>query len=379
MKIERKELISALNKAKRFTASEADMLILQLVLIDGANQQIVATDIDTRCEVPVSIRDFKRKVKSPDGSEVEIDEKFCVDPGNLLKIVHALDIQDGQDVSLVPGEFEFPAVEESMFEGDLAKPLALTVGEYFQKLIIKPAEDFPKWTDVTKSDKIMSITGNNLKRVAEICSDSDFEYREVVMFDCDRQQIVASDGVRLHILKTPDLKGKDGFTIQHGAVKGVAALAGSEEVFVMLCGTKRRVQFIGDGFTVTSRITGVEFPDYADRIREKSAHHVVVHRETFRKAVTQANLICGKDHSLATLSFNKGVSISIENPSKGLFSRENVPFKGKVDPAVNMRLPVKHLMGLLSAAGGKKLDLEIEDKKGLIVKSGLFTGYIISV
>ena len=64
MKINRKDLLYALEIALRVIPRNSHLAILANVLIDGPGQRIVATDLETTAIVPVEILDYTRIEKT---------------------------------------------------------------------------------------------------------------------------------------------------------------------------------------------------------------------------------------------------------------------------------------------------------------------------
>lgn len=406
MKIKKEELILALDKARQFTGKSFP--ICEKVLIDGPASKIVATNFDSSVTVNVAIMDFIRKIEGekpfnpaadddlkadmetlkkdqlqslaeyagvdPTGTKgalidaimtasqaswekadaipaptSDVEEKVCVDPVQLLKIVKSLEAKADDYIDLVVSDFTY---RENIIES--VQACALTVGDHFQKLIVSPASDFP----MILSDKEIQrpfgqLRGDALGNVAMIAAnESEKTYQEKVVFDPEKGLIVACDGKRIHAasLKMAPLDTK--VILAASPMKALAKIAGTDEMKIFNNANASAFCFrVGANVSVVVKNDPeVNYPNYMDFIEKEQAHTVVVDRKIIAKVLSQANLMT---EGAATLTFNGGINIECQSDT-GLYSRENIPFiEGKVEPKVGISLNTKLLQDAIQCIGDK--------------------------
>ena len=413
MKIEKKALISALKKAQKFTGKA--LPILANVLIDGENQLIVATDLTTRFETPLTIKDYEQTVApaavemtddlreqfedlkkdqlvsmaeyagaSTSGKKSDIidrlmsaaekasaaetamtkdlmfKESFCADPRKLCKIVESLELDGSDMVPLMP---EVSAeINRGLFEAEV-KATRLSVGEHFKSLEIMPADEFPEWFDVLGAEPVATVTGKSLMSIVNVCASipekDQRSHTECLFFDGAHNMVVSTDGNRLHALQVDvNLVGK-GIPIDFRAMRSIGQLAGKEDVSISYDPNVCFAVLKYGGDTVTVRVdTDTEFPDYKD-ILDSDGQTVEIERAKFVKMLKQAVLVTNLDYKAVTLTFNGGLDASVENPDEGAYHRESIDIDGVVDPEITVNLNPRFIMDALGSSTEENVAIRV--------------------
>jgi len=409
MKIEKKALETALRKAKAFTGK--NLPILKQVLIVGENQQVVATDLTTFFFTPLEIKDYVQEVKhkvvfpddnlkadmeslgkaqlvsladyagaSPKGTKADIvtaimdeslksadaDEKradveklseaFCVDPDRLLKVVGSLELKGSDMLSLLPEVGNEDSGE--MFGGD-GKVTRLSVGEHFQKLAISDASEFPEYFDVEADEPVAKISGKQLRAIACVCKEAeDAPFKECVFFDADNDNIVATDGNRLH---ADSVKVDQSVMLNFAAAMGMAGIAKEKDVVISYSPSVRWAVMKFEKDLAYVRVdTDVNFPTYMSFLNA-TGQSVMVDREKFKKVFSQAHQVSEGDFTAVGLKFNGGIDALLENPGVGTYNRETIEIEGTVDPEVEMSVNPKFMLDALRHIDGDKAEVRVGD------------------
>lgn len=433
MKIEKKALVNALRKAQKFTGKA--LPVLANVLIDGENQVIVATDLTTRFETPVEIKDYEQTVSgSPvmtdgledqlkelqkpqlvsmaeyaqlpkSGTKVELIERlmtaaeeasasetaltedltfkesFCANPTKLRKIVESLELDGSDMVTLVP---EVSAeINRGLFEAE-CKATRLSVGEHFKSLEITPADEFPEWFDVQEPAPIAKVAGTDLMSVVNVCASIKEEnhrpHTECLFFDGPNGQVVSTDGNRLHCLTTKIDMDK-GIPIDFRAMRGIGQLAGKEEVDISFCSKVNFAVMKYDGDTVSSRVdVDTNFPDYMDILNgdEDGGQTVGIEKTKLSNLLKQAVLVTNLDYKAVQFTFNGGLDAFVENPNEGAYHRESIDMEGVVDPEITVNLNPRFIMDALRSTTEDSVSIRLDgDEKAVHVLSEKFRALIM--
>lgn len=419
MKIEKKALVNALRKAQKFTGKA--LPILANVLIDGENQMIVATDLTTRFETPLKIKDYEQTVT---GNVVEMDEEdlraqledlkkdqlvemakyaqlqasgkkadlverlitaaeeasasetamtedlkfkeaFCANPGKLRKIVESLEIEGSDMVHLVPDVSA--EINRGLFEVE-TKATRLSVGEHFKSLEIVPADEFPEFFDVQDAEPIAKIAGKDLMSVVNVCASvkegDQRPHTECLYFDGPNGMVVTTDGNRLHALEA-ELGADKAIPIDFRAMRAIGQLAGKEEVEISFCDKVNFAVMKYDGDTVSVRVdTDTQFPAYKDILNGGDGQTVKIEKDSFNKMLKQAVLVTNLDYKAVQFTFNGGLDAFVENPDEGAYHRESIEMDGVVDPEISVGLNPRFLMDALNATSEESVSIRLdgEDK-----------------
>ncbi len=433
MKIEKKALVRALKKVQKFTGKQ--LPILANVLIDGENQMIVATDLTTRFETPVTIKDYEQTVapapvemtddlrdqfedlkkdqlvsmaeysgvktsgKKSDiidrlmtaaekasasetamTEDLKFMESFCADPRKLCKIVESLELDGSDMVHLVP---EVAAsINRGLFEAEV-KATRLSVGEHFKSLEILPSDEFPEWFDVLGAEPVAKVTGKDLMPIVNVCASipekDQRPHTECLMFDGAHNMVVSTDGNRLHALKA-EMSFDKGIPIDFRAVRAIGQLAGKEDVSIAYDPNVRFAVLKYDGDTVSVRVdTDTHFPDYKD-ILAGGDQTVEIERAKFNNLLKQAVLVTNLDYKAVTFTFNGGLDAFVENPDEGAYHRESIDLQGKVDPEIIVNLNPRFIMDALTSSTEENVTLKLDgEDKPVHVLSEKFHAAIMPV
>lgn len=265
MKIKKNELVMGLTRAKKFTGDSFE--IAKCVLIDGAEQRIIATDFRNHVVIPIEISDYLSRIE-PENESVEIvfpdnelkeelnslkksqlddlaeyagvdigkksdmvesifqaslesaqkeqekneklskpitiKEKICIQPNKLLDIVKSFDGQKEELINISVDDFYLDYEYPEASEA-----VSISIGPFFQKIPVKMVSDFPSISDMVLKEYsyLNDIDPKALKNVVAANSTESDEKREhvkTVFFDLAHKVVSATDGKRLHSLKLPE-------------------------------------------------------------------------------------------------------------------------------------------------------------------------------
>ena len=434
MKIEKKALVNALKKAQKFTGKA--LPILANVLIDGENQVIVATDLTTRFETPVKIKDYEQTVEAPEAIGVDdlrdqvkdlqkdqlvtlaeyaqvsksgkksdiiarlltaaeeasasetamtedltFKESFCANPTKLRKIVESLELDGSDMVTLLP---EVSAeINRGLFEAEV-KATRLSVGDHFKSLEIVPADEFPEWFDVQDPKPLAKIAGKDLMFMVNVCASiKEADHRphtECLWFDGVHNMIVSTDGNRMHALQA-DVGADKGIPIDFRAMRGMGQLAGKEEVEISFNSDVNFAVMKYDGDTVSVRVDGdTSFPDYKAILDGDGdgGQVVEIEKAKFNNLLKQAILVTNLDYKAVTFTFNGGLDAFVENPDEGAYHRESLELVGDVDPEITVNLNPRFIMDAMKATTEDTVNIRLDgEEKPVHVLSGDFRALIM--
>jgi len=412
MKVAKKDLVEGLKMVKGFKNGKS-YPELGKVLIDGPSQKIIATDMQTRGEVAISLTDYKQKIVGekpavvhPDEDlttdlkslkvgqlvdlceyagidlgekakkadmvesifnaseaaaqteeklpppETEVDERFLVDPDHLLKIVNSEN--SGDVIDLHVEEFE----QKSDFLTEGVNATALAIGEHFQRIPLTDIKEFPDAREFTGT-QVATIKGDDLRSLTDACNykDDASPHQTVVMFDAKEKNLVSTNGNRLHMLKH-QINLKQNITLPAGALGTLAKVAKDKDVTMKIDKNGSRAQFTYGKLTVLTKDEDVNFPDYMGFMNgTKTVHSIEIDNDVFKDVVKQVGLIS----EVADFTLNGVMNVEAANDDKGEYRRFDVPFlKGKVDPEMTVRLNTGYVADALKHVG-KKVTLKLSD------------------
>lgn len=426
MKIVKKDLLDALNAAKMFTGRKGSFEILHYVLIDGPGGKLVATDNESTCEISLSISDAIREVTKdapavvfPDDAfredllslkkpqleslceyagidcgnstkaaivelifglseqsatqekanqtpeVVEVGERFCVNPNDLLKIVQSLNMKTDELVDLSVDGFE---LSDGLLES--VQAMTMKIGEEFHELRIKPDELFPSTVDHGANLPLLMIKGEELAHVAKVLSASaESLIPQSLFIDGENGNIVGCDIKRLHMLKH---KIATGFQVAVPArpAQAVCALSRKENITFAVSQDGIYVSMKFGNVTVTSSAIDVKYPSYMQLFPDDK-DHVIVKKESLLNVVKQAGiLVKGSEYDGIKLTFNGGINVE-SSSGKGIFAKENIPFeKGKFGTALETWFRCDFLVDALESADEKVKIVVAGESNPLVVYRG---------
>jgi DNA polymerase III sliding clamp (beta) subunit (PCNA family) len=270
---------------------------------------------------------------------VDVEERFCVDPVQLSKIIKSLEAKGDDVIELVVTEFEY---QEDILNNVQAK--ALSIGNHFQRLVIDPSDDFPHMNFEKAKRPVGEIKGNTLDMVSSIARTSGADikaYQEKVLFDADNQNIVSCDGKRVHVLKH-DFTTAVNLMLPAGAMKTLSKIALKENMNIYRDSKCDLVKFtFGNVAVLTKNDLDTGYPAYLDVLSSETGHTVTVEKKVLDRVLSQAVLM---SNDLVKMTFNGGINFESQSET-GVYHRENVPFvKGKVEPSKQMGMNPKFLV-----------------------------------
>lgn len=440
MKIKKDELLKALKIAQMYTAPAANFDILQHVLIDGPAGKIVATDLESAATISIAISDairtvetetpvlvfedenlladllsmkkseldslaeyagvdtagmkkkndvagaihmaskasYEKELAENPPSTVEVGEKFCVKPGELIAIINSLDGKKDDVIDLSVDEFSYA---EGLL--DTVHACTLSIGEHFQKLVLRPADDFPEIPEKIATMAFTSIAGNILESVACVTdAKNEKPVAQMILFDSvkDRGNIVGCDIKRLHMLKHPMTETEKAVPIPCKPIQSACKLAKTEIIRFSVNPGPDIAQVciaFGGNVEVLTQVMNDGYPEYTQVFPENPVFQVVLDREKMKRAVEQASLIMDENQGVV-LSFNGGMNVN-SSGVKGEYRHENVPFeKGKVDPGFTSMFNPKFMKDILTHLGEKvKMGVQGKDQPLFFYKEKSLSGCIM--
>jgi DNA polymerase III sliding clamp (beta) subunit (PCNA family) len=295
---------------------------------------------------------------------VDVEEKFCVDPRKLVKIIKSLEAKGDDVIELVVTEFEY---REDILSNVMAK--ALSIGNHFQRLVIVPSDDFPHINFEKAKRPVGEIKGNILGMVSSIARTSGADikaYHEKVFFDADNENIVSSDGDRMHLLKH-DFTASVDLMLPGGAMKTLCKIASKENLKIYSDPDCSCVKFtFGNVAVLTKNDLDTNYPAYLDVVSSETGHTVTVEKKVLDRVLRQAVLM---SDNLVKMTFNGGINFESQSET-GVYHRENVPFvKGKVEPSMKMGMNPKFLVDAIRCLNDD-VKIRLGDDKPIFLSSG---------
>jgi len=415
MKIEREKLAAALRVAKLVAEKRGNMPILGCVLLDGGTQSVAATDLETSIIVPLEMKDVikaepaplvpidndmleglsiaqleqiatdygisKPKSKKPtekawikaimDASEKSAAkeakkaetgniERYCLPAEQLLKIVSSI---NDKEVEIKPSY----VVSPEMFSGGNY----VSIGNNFRNMATLPADEFPVIVAPEFKKATVECSVQGLLSVMKATTDEETGFKlSVVHFDVKRQEMVATDGHRLHVMpatvsdpsdSSGDELESEGFNVGRSFLRAVIKVAKStDKITLELEGGKEGTGIlskVGD-ITFIGRNPGTKFPDYPSFVKE-GKNKLVVTREAVEVALSQALVLSNQTIRAAKMTFNGAIEIQMINPDCGEYINTSVPVvKGMKGDAIEMGINPQYFLDAIRT-GDKKDEITI--------------------
>jgi len=413
MKINKKDLLYALQVALRVVPRNSHLAILKNVLIDGPGQRIVATDLETMAIVPTEILDYTRTEKVegelpeddyldgllkaqlqglaadfgiliPKGTVQEITdqiweamrtaaanetgdrevlESYCINAKSLQAIVKTLEDED-VEITLT-GEMA------DLFNG------LVSIGENFRNLTTVDTEDFPGIPDV-ETDSEAVIGKDALRAVLPATLQGDgLPSLGGVYFDSEAGLACSTDGHRLHM--APTVTGKS-FILPANVASVVIATVEEDSVQLRVSVDGEKVVMDTGKAKIIARTIEGDFPDYKMVIPKSSEYHVTMKKSDVTKALAQAMLMRSDKYCGAKMTFNGGIDIEVVNPEKGEYQKTNIPLvSGTVEPAVEMAFNLYYIQDIMDTLE-KDAEVEVglkDEKNPLVFTHGEFTAVVM--
>lgn len=379
MIIKKKELIEALEVAKRFTAK--DIPSVSKVCFDTKKQQLIATDLHSWVTVGLEMEDayvakgetrhenwpeedfrtelmglkkaqlenlageymgmevagtkaeitefiIRESIIAADeenyrGDEKYLKETFLVDPVLLLNAVKTL---SGDMVELVGQEHE-------QDEYDCLVPRWLSISGYYKGIMTQSPAMFPEPAfEVNRANKfkfVCDLFYQELNFLNQIKPDpanmADF-YHHVCFAG---KEIVTTDGSRLHVVKkncdalVDEDSQEQRFFVKKLMMQKLGAIAkdGALQVYADI-GSRIEFSASKKNLVITMAWNEIQYPDYKPLIGMEG-HDVKakVSRVTWESMIEQATVLNDSDYKGIYLKFNSGISVETLNPDKGEYGR----------------------------------------------------------
>lgn len=415
MKVNRRELLEAVKAAGKLTGGHSNFAILQGVLLDGKNQRLEATDLESSLMYPLEITDYVREnvpeeipeefriennlsdlklaqlkqlaedygievpgkatlpkyreaiLEACENAEVKAGtwtERFCLPCAELKKILETLE-EETLDIVPVPGEDGlFPSVPR------------VRIGENFHGLGQFAPEEFPLFVeeDTLSFPTSVKVPRKDLENVAMAGStDSNQGFNlSVVHFNLEDRKMVATDGHRLHMATLDDVtvaEGVKSLEFPLDAVK-MAKLCGENIVIYYDHEHGKIMMPMPNGGKIYARAYEFSFPDYKmvmpNREQQKT---VTLDKKSFEKPLSQAMTISNSNYAAMKLKFNGGIDMEFNNPERGGYQKVSIPITGKNygEEEVAVGLNMRFLRDAMRPVDSEKLEIRFSDSNKPIV------------
>ena len=383
MRINRKELIEALENTRKFTG---DGFGIGNVHFDTENQKIVACDLSTWAEVGLEMKelhstqaisnnwpekDFRTDLMGLKKSQLEnlceymgiqatgtkaeivetiirnsmiaadeekagiLTETFLVNPDLLMRALKTLNTEE---VEIIGQNYEQ--------ENGFLVPRYICVHGYYEGIHTVSPENFPEIVSPLKTRQFMcDLFYEELAFLCKVKGDPQImaDYLHHVCFA--DTEIVSTDGNRLHIVRRevanlPESEEGGKLCIKKKVLQKLIPPA-KDGVIQVYADPGRALEFIAGKVKATMAWSEVQFPDYKGVIdRSTATNTVTVKTETWKQMLQQANVLTDNDHMGIILTFNSGIAVNAYHPEKGEYKRmfEYANDKCKVDPDVTIGL-----------------------------------------
>ena len=377
MKINRKDLVEALEIAKRFTSSELPQT--QLVFIDTRKQKIVATDLYAWAEIGLEINNVhtqkmevsQKKSRWPeegfrpdlmslkksqlenlaeymgiqvagtktemvetivresmvaadeessnDLEEVYLKESFLIDP---LLLLYAVKTLSGDTVEIVGDRYYQVDCDTG---GAFLVPQWINIHGYYKGIITLSPETYPEKPSFGfgKADKfICNLFRTDLEFINQVKADSSSmaDFYHYVMFG--EKEIVTTDGSRLYLLKR-ESGYPAAFYLKKKLLQKICPVLkdGPLELYAKI-GEVIEISIPKKNVKIITAWTDINFPAY-NAVVSMESHEVSVgvSESTWKDMTNQATVMNDETYKGIVMKFNSGLTIESTNPTKGEYGR----------------------------------------------------------
>jgi DNA polymerase-3 subunit beta len=337
MKLDRKELVEALETVSSVVSSRPTLPILGNVLVDVGKKEVVLTATDLEVGIVLRV-----------AAQVKGEGKLTVPAKKLLDVVR-----------------EMPGTQIEA-ESDSAARLTLRGGAAEIKLLGLPPDEFPQLPEVKKEAEV-TVGGQLLARMIRktIYSVSADETRYVLngaymVWEKGELKMVTTDGRRLAFIRQAiqGVGGKGEAIVPTKALQEIGKLIGQSEEAVTVVLGEGYAKFSAGSAMLTTRLIDGSFPDYEQVIPKSQDKKVKVETEAFLAATRRASLIAADRSSSVKIEAKKG-ALTLHAASHELGeAREEVPasYEGEtISVAYNSR----YLLDVLKNMDAKEVMLEL--------------------
>jgi len=361
MKIQKDNLVVALDHAKKFVAKNGCLPIIQKTLFDPENQRLVATDLETTAFIPLEMDDYSREILDKTEKKQFI-EAFCVDPVDLLAMVKSTD-EETIKISVEQKE------DENLFNTESYR---ITVGKNFYSIYAGAKAEFPELT-ISKTEDVAEVEPvllNSLLR-ATVKEEAGFKL-DTVFFDGKKNRVVSTDGHRLHMVAIELAIDKE-IVVPAEALRKAVCVAGNDKIHIAYNENYVKIELATafNELVIIGRISDSKFPDYEAVITEKLPIEVVVEKKALQDACTQALILTSDQYAGSRFTFGNGISVEMTNAEKGTYEKTNIPFTGKVDPEIVVGLNTRYVRDALHGIDDENVTIQMKDHASPFI----FTAY----
>mgnify|MGYP001044760452 CR=1 FL=1 len=340
--IETKEFLKELSIVNQVIPKHTTFPVLSNIRVEAKNKaiHIFGTDLDTSISYTTNLADIEEEgimivpAKTLYSMIRELKGKATFKKeGNRIKVEY------GQ------GYFFLPLMEEEDFplEPDINKENAFKINT---KEIKKPIDKL-----------IFIIPEDTAKRNM---SGMLWEYKE------GKLKMVATDSFRLGYSEIDVNLGKESFeiVIPPKILKQVS-LSESKEMWVGI--DESRIYYIGNKFTIVSRLIKVDFPNYKSAIPDKNENILKIERDSFISSLRRVSIF-SNDKS-RTIKMDIGGDLLLSASSEIGEGKEEIngEYSGK---EINIALSANYLIEILHNISSKKVSLKFGESNQPVIIEG---------
>ena len=428
MKIDRKKLMASLKIVNQVTKTNGRYPYEKHVMIDGENQKIYATDLNSVVSIPLEITDYKQtmqisgvpipdEITNSDQLRAYAKEKGVKlsakikDPAELIKAFLAATAKETVvcESCCLPGKDLLTIIDRMTDEIVEIKPtdnkqgmlfdtaLAFSIGNNFSDIYGMPINEYPEVTiPAMKEGETSKVTFNAkhadyLLHAALKENDNSHGYAawQLQGFFCDFKEntAVATDVHRLHKAPLVSMTPKDdktmGMFVPAITVRLAKSLEGKmEEITAEYNGIVIQVQG-PNGEIIQTRCETFTYPNWKD-VYYVSPDHMTIEKSDLEKPLTQAMVLSSKDTRNVKFKFNGGIDLEFRNSDRGIYQNAQIPIKDKTygEKAIEVAMNGTYVMDALKLASkdGDKIEIAVNlDEPGhpIVFSAGELTALVM--
>ncbi len=400
MKINRDKLLTGLKVINQVTKQNGKMAFEKHFLIDGENQRLAATDLESSVFVPIEITDCTHVIPAPVidiPEDVTADagkfrmfaaEKGIIIPDNLKKldtmkkrfkeltketIKYEVFCLPGKDLQTILEKMTDETIEIKPTDNKQAMlfdtALAFSIGNNFSDIFGMARDEFPAITLRELNPEKTSSATVNAKQADYLllagCKPADEGPWNLNGIYCDfkADAALATDGHRMHKAplagKTPANDEVVGLFIPSPTIKIAKAMGKADEITALCDGSI--IQIKGpEGSIVQTKIDEFKYPDWKSVYRV-SEDHLTIEKGALEKSLSQAMTITSKVSKNIKFKFNGGIDLEFKNPDRGNYQNAQIPIKDKTygERAIEIGMNGQYVIDALKLAAKDTGEVEI--------------------
>ncbi len=346
--VKQENFVQALQLVLRVVTSKITLPILNNFLIEVESGKIIVSSTNLDVAISVTVTATNTQIG-----------KIAV-PGKILNDLVS---------TLNPGDLELEVVDGIG---------SLVSGKFAAKINTAPVDDYPVIPSesgearVEIPSKLLSSTINRVEFAAAL--DESRPILAGVLFDLSEKgiELVATDGYRLsHAKFEGDFESSPirvvipARTLQE--VSKISVLG--DMVGVWLSENDKQVVFKVGNVKVVSRIIEGEYPNWRKIVPESFTTKMLVDRDDFAKALTQAAVFAKESGNVVKISLGEGLGMVVSSVSRELGEEKNEIEGEMTGPAGEIAFNWRYLNDFLSVCSSEKFNLEMLES----LKPGKFT------